>query len=132
MAIEKYNDTNNFTIHCKHHITSSRDVIIHGILADNKKSMYTHPLILPNLPSDHPLASIHTSSSVALRDYETFLADYKKAVEKMTEKWTTDTLRDTLEQVKFLQKYHKDDDTSFLPQLPFLEWVKKATPINSI
>ena len=94
--------------------------------------MYTHPLILPNLPSDHPLATIHTSSTVALKDDETFLDHYNKAVDKLTEKWTSGTLCDTLEQVKFLQNYHKDTDTSFLPQLPLLEWVKQAAPINSI
>ena len=132
MSINKFNNTGNFTIHCRHRISSSNDVIIHGILAADFKCLFTHPLITPNLPIDHPLASPYTSSAFALQHDTEFISDFDKTVNKITRQWQSDALRDTLRQRDFLQRKYKVLDMSFLDSLPFMDWIKNITPINSI
>ena len=87
MRIQKYNTTGKFTIRCPHRITASRDIIIDGILDSNNKGMYTNPLIIPDLPSDHPSASIYTSSAFALQHDKDFISDVNKAIDTITNTW---------------------------------------------
>ena len=119
MCIDKFNDTGNFTVRCRHRVTSSLDIVIHGVLADNYKSLFTHPLIVPNLSADHPLASIYTSSAYALQHDTEFASEFDKAVNAIANLWKSDTLRDALDHRSFLQKTHPNQDTSFLDSLPY-------------
>ena len=66
MQLEKYSETNNFSLQCYHKIHPRHNVCIHGIML-NKKSCYPHPLIVPDLSIDHPIATIHTRFSCAYR-----------------------------------------------------------------
>ena len=63
MHIEKYNETDNFSLQCFHKFHPKHNVCVHGIIV----SCYTHPLVIPDLPINHALASIHTSSTCAYR-----------------------------------------------------------------
>ena len=132
MRMQKYNKTGNFTIRCHHRITTSRDIIIDGILDSDNKGMYTNPLIIPDLPSNHPCASIYTSSAFALQYDEEFISDVNKAVDTITHTWQKQQLQNAIDQRSYLQEIHKDTDTTFLDKLPFMTWIRDSTPVNAI
>ena len=54
-SIIKHLDTETLSVVCTHHLRSTQDIIVHGVLLDGK--CYTHPLIPPLLPVSHPHAS---------------------------------------------------------------------------
>jgi len=63
-SITKHKDAGAFTCHAKHRMNSSKDVIIHGILIDDK--CHTGALIPPDLNPSDPKATVATSSILAL------------------------------------------------------------------
>jgi len=64
-SITKHKDAGTFTYHAKHRMKSSKDVIIHGILIDDK--CYTGALIPPDLDPSDPKATPATSSVLAIK-----------------------------------------------------------------
>jgi len=63
-SITKHKDAGTFTCHVKHRMNSSKDVIVHGILIDDK--CYAGALIPPDLNPSDPKATPATSSILAL------------------------------------------------------------------
>jgi len=63
-SITKHKDAGTFSYHAKHRMNSSKDVIIHGILIDDK--CYTGALIPPDLDPSNPKATPATSSILAI------------------------------------------------------------------
>mgnify|MGYP000608831893 CR=1 FL=1 len=75
-SITKHKDAGTFTYHAKHCVNSSKDVIIHGILIDDK--CYTGVLIPPDLDPSNPKVTPATSSILALESDPEFLSNVKK------------------------------------------------------
>jgi len=63
-SITKHKDAGTFTYHAKHRMNSSKDVIIRGILIDDK--CYDGALIPPDLDPSDPKATPATSSVLAI------------------------------------------------------------------
>jgi len=63
-SIAKHKDAGTFTYHAKHRMNSSKDVIIHGILIDDK--CYAGALIPPDLDPSNRKAAPATSSILAI------------------------------------------------------------------
>jgi len=76
-SITKHKDTGAFTYHAKHCMNSSKDVIIHGILIDDK--CYTGALIPPDLSPLDANATPSTSSVLAMESNPNFAEQCHKA-----------------------------------------------------
>jgi len=76
-SIAKHKDAGTFTYHAKHCVNSSKDVVIHGILMDDK--CYTGALIPPDLNPSDPKATPATSSILALESDPEFAEQCQKA-----------------------------------------------------
>ena len=64
-VIQKYFNTNNFILLCEHKLRSSRNIQIEGVLIG--RQCFTHPLIVPNLEYNHPMATPINSLEKAKR-----------------------------------------------------------------
>jgi len=76
-SITKHKDAGTFTYHAKHRMNSSKDVIILGILIDDK--CYTGALIPPDLDPSDPKATPATSSALAIESDPEFAEQCRKA-----------------------------------------------------
>ena len=56
-------ETGNFPFLCRHKIRRRQDILVHGVVISGQ--CYTHPLLLHDLPIDHPMANLHNSSAFA-------------------------------------------------------------------
>ena len=74
--------------------------------------MFTYLLFIPNLPVDHSLASIHTSSAYALQHDTEFASDFSKGVNTLTTEWKKNALQDALDQRLYIQQHKKSYDTT--------------------
>ena len=86
MRIEKYNETDNFSLQCFHKFCPKHNVRVHGIIV-NKKSCYAHPLVIPDLPIDRALASIHISSACTYRLDKQYKLDVDLAINHCVFLW---------------------------------------------
>jgi len=122
-SITKHKDADTFTYHAKHRMNSSKDVIIHGILIDDK--CYTGALIPPDLDPSNPKATPATSlKSLALESDPEFAEQCRKAT------------------VLAIHGYHEAVETQLreemanLPaqfhSLPFHEYIQANTPVSTI
>ena len=70
-------------IHCHHKKRRRQDILLRGIVRAGQ-SCYSHPLLLPDLPVDHPQAMIHNYSEFAMlsdRDFaKAWLTGLVKAI----------------------------------------------------
>ena len=121
-AIHTYNDAGTFSFRAAHHLRRSQDVIVHGVVRHGK--LYTGPLIPPDLPIDHPLATPKTSHAAAIASDP----DFARACE-----------RATIQAVYAHQEReyaHLRDEMTVLPQehhkMPFHEYIQQNTPIQTI
>ena len=76
------NDTmlsGNMTLISHHCRSKARNVVIHGRLFGGE--LYTHPLILPDVPSGDPKATVHNSFQLARTEDKSFINSCKHAVE---------------------------------------------------
>jgi len=76
-SIMKHKDAGTFTYHAKHRMNSSKDVIVHGILIDDK--CYAGALVPPDLSPSDPKATPATSSVLALESDPEFAEQCRKA-----------------------------------------------------
>jgi len=121
-SITKHKDAGTFTYHAKHRMNSSKDVIIHGVLIDDK--CCTGALIPPDLNPSDPKATPATSSILALESDPEFAEQCQKAT------------------VLAIHGYHKAVETQLreemtkLPaqfhSLPFHECIQSNTPASAI
>jgi len=121
-SIAKYKDAGAFTYHAKHRMNSSKDVIIHGILIDDK--CYTGALIPPDLDPSDPKASPATSSILAIESDPEFAEQCQKAT------------------ILAIHGYHEAVETQLreemtkLPTqfhlLPFHEYIQSNNPASTI
>ena len=118
----KYNDSGSCTFHASHRLRRSQDVVVHGVLHHGK--CYTHPLIPPCLPADHPSATAATSVDVALKSDPDFAAACERATIQAIYTYQEEeyaTLRENLSVTPVM--YHA---------LPFHEYIQRSTPVNTI
>jgi len=121
-SITKHKDAGNFTYHAKHRMNSSKDVIIHGILINDK--CYTGALIPPDLDPSDPKATPATSSVLAIESDPEFAEQCRKAT------------------ILAIHGYHEAVETQLreemtkLPtqfhSLPFHEYIQSNTPASTI
>ena len=121
-SITKHKDAGTFTYHAKHRMNSSKDVIIHGILIDDK--CYTGALIPPDLDPSDPNATPATSSVLAIESDPEFAEQCRKAT------------------VLAIHGYHEAIETQLcgemtkLPMqfhsLPFHEYIQANIPVSTI
>jgi len=76
-SITKHKDADTFTYHAKHCMNFSKDVIVHGILIDDK--CYTGALIPPNLSPLDASATSSTTSVLAMESDPDFAEQCHKA-----------------------------------------------------
>jgi len=69
-GIAKHKDAGSFTCHAKHRMNSSKDVIVHGVLVDDK--CHAGALIPPDLDPSDPKATPATSSVLAIESNPEF------------------------------------------------------------
>jgi len=121
-SITKHKDADTFTYHAKHCKSSSKDVIIHGILINDK--CYAGALIPPDLDPSDPKATPANSSILALESDPEFAEQCRKAT------------------VLAIHGYHKAVETHLreemtkLPTqfhlLPLHEYIQSNTPVLTI
>ena len=122
---------NCFTIHCEHKYTNKNDIFIEGTLK-GKKSMHTLSSILPNLPIDHPCASLCTSFAVLYQDNHVFTVTVNTAVNAIKISWRNQLLCDTINkqhQVLSFIDHDNPDNESLLHCIRNLPLLAKATII---
>jgi len=56
-------ETGNFTFLCRHKIRCRQNILVHVVVISGL--CYTHPLLLPDLHIDHPMANLHNYSAFA-------------------------------------------------------------------
>ena len=105
---------------------------IHGIMI-NIKSCYTYPLLVPNLPINHPLASIHTSYAFAYRLDVQFRKDVDFTGHHRVFLWQEKMLEKVMTQGMDLnQNTSTNDDLYLAADLPYVRWIQDATPIKAL
>jgi len=120
-SITKHKDAGTFTYHAKH-CMNSRDVIIHGILIDDK--YYTGVLIPPDLDPSDPKATPATSSILALESDPEFAEQCQKA--------TTLAIHRYHEAVKTQLREEMTKLPTQFHLLPFHEHIQANTPVSTI
>ena len=99
----------------------------------NKKSCYTHPLLVPNLPINHPLASIHTSFAYAYRLDAQFRKEVDLAAHHRVFLWEEKMLAKVMTQrMDLIQNTTTDDDLYLATDLPYVRYIQEATPIKAL
>ena len=78
LNLTKWMDPSTFTITCHHRATFAKNIILHGVLIAGK--CYSHPCMIPDLPLDHPEATIYNSQAFAVKRDPAFLALCKQHV----------------------------------------------------
>ena len=87
----------------------------------NKKSCYTHPLLIPDLPIDHPLASIHTSFACAYRLDAKFRQDVDLANKHRVFLWQEQMMEKVMVQrMDLIQNTTNDDNIYLAADLPYV------------
>jgi len=121
-SIAEHKDTGTFTYHAKHHMNSSKDVIIHGILIDDK--CYTGVLIPPDLSPSDPSATPSTSSVLVMENNPNFAEQCRKAT-ILAIHGDHEAVETQLheELAKVPVQFHK---------LPFHEHIQSNTPVSTI
>ena len=61
----------NCVLTCHHWLHKSQNIVVEGIIIAGNK--YTHPLIVPDLPLNHPGANSSNSSEYAMRNDPDFV-----------------------------------------------------------
>jgi len=121
-SITKHKDAGTFTYHAKHRKNTSKDVIVHGILIDDK--CHTGALIPPDLsPADHN-ATPATLSILALESDPEFAEQCRKATMLAIHGYhevVETQLRE--EMTKLPIQFHS---------LPFHEYIQANTPVSTI
>lgn len=85
---------------------------------------YTHPLIIPDLPADHPKATINTSQHYALQHDPDFANSVNTTIDNSIDNYCC-------YQFDLLDK-EIIDMPSYYGKLPFRDLIDSAIPINSI
>ena len=132
MRLDKYNETGNVSLQCYHKIYPRHNVCIHGIMINNK-SCYTHQHLVPDLPINHPLASIHTRFACAYRLDAQFRKDVNLAVHHRVFVWQEKMLSKVrIQRMDLIQNTRTDDDLYLATNLPYVQWIQKATPLKAL
>jgi len=121
-SITKHKDAGAFTCHAKHRMSSSKDVVIHGILIDDK--CYTGALIPPDMNPSDPKATPATSSVLAVESDPEFAKQCRKATILAIHEYPEAVeaqLRDEMAQLPM--QFHA---------LPFHEHIQSNTPVSTI
>jgi len=121
-SIAKCKDAGAFTCHAKHRMNSSKDVVVHGILVDDK--CYTGALIPPDSDPSDPKATPATSSILALESDPEFAEQCRKTA------------------VLVIHGHHEAVETQLCEEmtklstqfhlLPFHEHIQSNTPVSTI
>jgi len=121
-SITKHKDAGTFTCHAKHRMNSSKDVIIHGILIDDK--CYAGALIPPDLNPSDPKATPATSSILALKSDAEFAEQCRKA--------TILAIHGCQEAVEAQLREEMAKLPTQFHALPFHEHIQSNTPVSTI
>ena len=90
----------------------------------NNKSCYTHTLIVPDLPINHPLASIHTSFACAYRLDAQFRKDVDLATNHRVFLYQEKLLSKVMiQRMELIQNTNTDDDLYLATDLPYVRWI---------
>ena len=121
-SITKHKDAGTFTYHAKHCKSTSKDVIVHGILIDDK--CYTGALIPPDLSPSDPKATPGTLSILAMESNPKFAEQCQKATMLAIHAYheAVETLLHE-EMTKLPAQFHA---------LPFHEYIQTNTPVSTI
>ncbi len=120
--IDTNHDSETFAFKASHRLCRSRDVWVHGIVRHGK--LYTGPLISPDLPVDHPLATPSTSSTKAIKSDPTFARACARATIQaihVHQEKEYASLREEMTNLPVM--YH---------HFPFHEYIQRNTPIHTI
>jgi len=121
-SITKHKDAGTFTYHAKHCMNSSKDVVIHGVLIDDK--CYTGALIPPDLNPSDPKATQATSSNLALESDPEFAEQCRKATVLAIHGYQETVEAQLREEMANLpMQFHK---------IPFHEYIQSNTPVLTI
>jgi len=121
-SITKHKDAGAFTHCAKHRMNSSKDVIINGILIDDK--CYTGALIPPDLNPSDPKATPATSIVLALESDPEFAEQCRKAtVLALYECQAAVEAQLREEMAQLPMQFHA---------LPFHEHIQSNTPVSTI
>jgi len=121
-SIMKHKDAGTFTYQAKHRMDSSKDVIIHGVLINDK--CYTGALIPPDLDPSDPKATPATSSNLAIESDPEFAEQCRKAT-ILAIHGCHEAAESQLceEMTKLPTQFHS---------LPFHEYIQSNTPVSTI
>ena len=121
-GVTKHKDACTFTHHAKHRVNSSKDVVVHGILIDDK--CYTGALIPPDLSPSDPKATPATSSILALESDPEFAEQCRKA--------TVLAIHEHQEAVEAQLREEMAQLPTQFHALPFHEHIQSNTPVSTI
>ena len=121
-SIAKHKDAGTFTYHAKHSVNSSKDVVIHGVLVDDK--CYTGALIPPDLDPSDPKATPAASSVLVIDSDPEFAKQCRKA--------TVLAIHGHQEAVEARLREEMTKLPTQFHSLPFHGHIQSNTPVSTI
>ena len=121
-TLHKDHDAGVFRFTAYHRLRANQNLTIHGILRHGK--CYTLPLIPPDLPVDHPNASLSTSSAYAVANDADFAAECRLATLVTIAAHRQEQLKILREELSSVPMMYHD--------IPFQEMIEKNLPIQTL
>ena len=121
-TLHKDHDAGVFRFTAYHRLRSAQNVTVEGILRHGK--CYTLPLIGPDLPADHPMASISTSSAYAAATDPEFAEECRLATLEAVAAYRAEQRHELREQLRTLPKMWHN--------IPFEQLMEQNIPLQSL
>jgi hypothetical protein len=114
--------TGNLTLTCAHKIAPSKNILLYGVVLGGQ--CYSHPLILPDLPINHPAATSANSMRFALAHDNNFINECAHAVELNLERFKQNKHAELADNLRILPSSWKS--------IPFQDIFDDNIPVNHI
>ena len=119
----------NCTLTCHHRLRKYQNIVVEGIIISGNK--YTHPLIVPDLPLNHPGANSYNSKEYAMKNDPDFVqAVNVAAIETDVAAIETDVAYQEHQLNLFEESFLPDSPS--LQEHPFKQLIMQSIPIRKI
>ena len=117
----------NCTFLCSHNKRRRKYIFVHGVIISGQ--CYLHPLLLPDLPTDHPMATMHNLSALALATDPVFARKCNVAHVKSIVSYHQTTFAELDQQ---LVSVPDNELKKALEKVPFRWHITDSTSINAL
>ena len=130
MNIHNYNNRDSLSLQATHCSNPSKNILVYGIMI--KKACTLSFFI--NIPVDHQLATIYTSSNKAIQEYEEYQHNLQNTINHWVFLWQKKML-DELQLLKDKEVLQSNSDNKLYAEaadFPYTEIIQKHTRISQI